>query len=151
MTERVDAITAMLYVLDNSAPFTGSHALYSKVKFVRFQPLVDMETPTVALEGLSGINDAQGLGTVDQYRQPDIRCHVLTDTRMDAERIWEKCRAAFQYDFNCEDAGAAGTVGNGYLREVGYIKYLMFNELTEAPWDRGVFRFLSDVGIVIGD
>lgn len=151
MTERTDAIAAMLYVLENSTPFNGTHALYSKVKFVKDYPRGEMETPTVALEGLSGANVAQGLGTVDQWRSPDIRCHILTETRMDAERIWEKARAALQYDFNCEDSGIVGTVGNGYLREVGEIKYLTFGELTEAPWARDVVRKFADVGIKIGD
>jgi hypothetical protein len=153
MTDLTTSVASLLHVASNTSPFNGAHGLYSKVKFKRGYPLGSMETPTVALHPTGGMNAVQGLGTVDQWRFPTVRCEILTETEMDAKAIIEKLRQAWQRDYNCEAGGVVGTVGTGYLRETGEIKYIRFNEAQRGPWDDAgqVVRFFFDLTLEIGD
>lgn len=153
MTELVESINALLHVAENTDPFNGADGFYSLCKFKSGYPKGEMETPTVALHVQPGRNQAQGLGTVDQWRFPSVRCDVLTETELEAMRTVEKLRAAWQRDFNCEAGGVVGTVGTGYLRETGEIKNLKFTEAQRGPWDDAgqVVRFFFDLELEVGD
>lgn len=157
MSETTDIISALLYVAQYTSPFTTSHALYGAVKFVKGYPLFSLETPTVALYEFGGpMGRPKGLGRVTCWRSPVIRVDILTETKMDATRIIERLRLAWQADYECVHYGEAGydpgDVGNGYLRASG-VKGIEFGEPQDAPWDdQGrVARKIFDLSVKFGD
>lgn len=133
--ESFDVVTALLHVASNTAPFNGSHALYSVVKFKRGYPLGSMEVPTVAISGFGGNGRRRGLGTEDEWRLPRYALDVLAADPVAASRIYEQLRKAWQADLNAEGAGSEGDVGVGYLRRTGLIKNFAVSEPTPASWD----------------
>ena len=153
MAEAPDVVAALLYVATNTDPFNGSHALYGAVKLKRGYPLGEMETPTVALYEFGGTGMPRGLGTIKQNREAVGRVDVLAETSMDGARIVEKLRNVWQADYDCDGSGAVGDVGNGYMRETGGVKDLLFSEPAPLEWDSNldVKRLVFDVTVKFRD
>lgn len=149
MTEIPDAIALLLYAAQNASPFTDE-TFYQTVTFVSGYPAEDVSKPAVAIYLLGGSNSPKGLGTVTQYRRTSLRVDVITEHRLENQRIVEKLRDVWQADFDVADPTDPGTLGNGYLR-AGGIKYLEFAEAGEVAWDVLHVRQVFDVTLRIGD
>lgn len=148
----VDAVGAIVELCEQSAPFNGSHALYSTVEFVREYPLGSLDTPRVAFTTAGGGNLPKGLGTYDRRRRPRIQVDVLADTPMDAARILQRVRELILADYNHDGSGVVGTPGKGYLLAQS-VKVVTMGEGQPVPWDEAgrVKRVVADAVVEFDD
>lgn len=142
------AVRAIIYLLENSAPFGGSHALYSVVGFVPEFPLGDVETPKVAFSIAGGTNTGKEIGYANRDRMPRQQMDVLADDPVSAQRIFQNVREAVLQDLNHSGSGNAGDPGVGYLHAQG-IRTVRIGEPQSQPWDDEgrVSRLVADVDI----
>jgi hypothetical protein len=141
-----DAVTAILNLLSTSNTFTGSHPLYSVVKFVRAYPLDEsIAEPTVALWQSGGPEGRpHGLGVMKAYRTPRLRMDILARTPLECERIYQAIR---------EEVIADVDHRNSYLSG-GAIKEIAIGEPHGvAAWDESgrVQHLACDITIKIRD
>lgn len=132
----VDAIKAVIYLLENSAPFSGTHILYKTVKFVPGYPLEDLGLPRVGFTPMGGGNAARGIGTYVRIREPDYQVDVLAATELEARRIFQQVREALLADYENADRTdeGFGDPGCGYLGQQG-IKNVLVGEPSNEVWD----------------
>ena len=57
----------------------------------------------------------------------------------------------WQADFDCAAAGVFGTVGTGYLRDTGKIKYMEYTEPVAAPWNEKLHRVIFSINVRFND
>lgn len=131
MNER-EAVEAVINVLSNSHPFSGSNALYSAITFTPEYPLGTLDVPTVALVAAGGTTAPRGLGTQARVTWTSFDMDVLAATSLDAYNIWKALREALMRDYQNDDT--SGTVGLGYLRGQ-YIRRAVVEQPRSAPWD----------------
>lgn len=107
--------------------------------------------PTIFLYPLTGRTANKGLGTVTQWRMPNLRSEVFANTYADTVLMFEQLRTAWITDFNAWTGPFAP--GQGYLRNTGGIKYIEIGESRSTDWEERkiVFRRIADVTIEIGD
>jgi hypothetical protein len=118
--------------------------------FVNFWKPDAFDYQTVAIYRIGGLAEAQGLGTVRQWRQPRIRVDVFQGNYDDAEKCVEVLRTFWITDFDYFNG--SGAVGQGYLRAQG-IKNLILGEARASSWEKTQtqYRRIMDVQIEIGD
>ena len=150
-----DAVSALVYLCENSSPFSGDHALYSTVEFVRGYPLGSMDTPTVAFSTAGGSNSPKGLGDYDRRRRPRVQVDVLADDAMAAARVLQNVRAAILADYNHDGDSEEiedGEPSRGYLLAQG-VKSVTIGEANDAVWDEAgrVKRLVADAVVEFFD
>lgn len=146
----VDAIKAVIYLLENSAPFSGTHILYKTVQFVPDYPLADLGLPRVGFTPTGGTNLGRGLGTYQRVGDPDYQVDVLAATELEARRIFQQMREALIADYENANRTALtfGTAGYGYLGQHG-IKHVLLGEPSTGVWDdaRRVARITATLSL----
>lgn len=125
--------------------------LYTAVRFRDVWPYDTYDWPTITVFEIGGKPQAQGLGTIKQWRHQILRVDAMCGRLKDSRQLLEQVRTAWINDINFTPE--TGSVGKGYLRQTGGIKYLEFiNDPKNAPLDkRNYFRRVFDIQIEIGD
>lgn len=129
----VDAVNALKTVLDGSAPFNTSHALYGPVVFQLGYPTATVAIPHVAFTPIGGAAGTEtGIGTYDTHDHPACQVDVLGATVVDVLRIYQRMVKAVKADY--EGMLTPSAIGAGYLRDAG-IRHVQFSQPSAQPWD----------------
>jgi hypothetical protein len=147
------AVDALIYLWKNSAPFNGTNALYTAVRFVPEYPLNEVGTPVVAVSEAGGGSDAKEVGYYNRWRRPRLQVDVLAGDILAARRIVQRMRAALLQDLNHgKTTVAVGQPGRGYLHAQG-MRRAVLGEARPEPWDEAgrVARVVADLDIRFSD
>ena len=153
------AQTALLYVgrqtyLGLAADATYGTA-YLTTQWTNVYPLNSFDGPKVAIYRNGGIVKEQGIGTVKQWRDVRFRVDLFGRNFGEAEQMLATLFSAWEVDFDCTPANLiTPTVGQGYLRIAGGIKYMAFSEprtMADERSSQSFFRRIQDVTVTIGD
>lgn len=122
-----DAVAVILQLLQQSDTFSGDHALYKLVRFIRAFPTGEnVAEPTVALWQVGGDGKDEGLGTLRKYRQMRLRLDVLAGTELECQRIYQHIRETIIDDQDTP---------NSFLIDGGVKRVDVGEPHGVAPWD----------------